>query len=88
MGPAGVGNRDGGEWLTDQHEVVALVRVLVETDQLGDCQHRVVDYFCEPQRWRYAYRVWCTMGRPDGPGHRRFHELMMRFFAEGSALRA
>jgi hypothetical protein len=69
----------------DHHEVIAFARALVETDRLGSCQHRVIDYFCEPQRWTHAYRIWCKMGRPDGPGHPRFDELMKRYLAEGKA---
>jgi hypothetical protein len=34
-----------------------------------------------------AYRMWCKMGRPDGPGHPRFGELMKRYLAESKALR-
>lgn len=77
----------GGEWWMDHHEVVAVGRALVETDQLGRCQHRVIDYFSKPERWTAAYRIWCKVGRPDCWGHPAFHELMKRFAAEGSTLR-
>jgi hypothetical protein len=88
MGTADIRSHDGrGEWWMDHHEVIAFARALVETDRLGSCQHRVIDYFCEPQRWSHAYRIWCKMGRPDGPGHPRFDELMKRYLAEGNALR-
>jgi hypothetical protein len=88
MGTAGFRSQDGrGEWWLDHHEVVAFARALVETDQLGSCQHRVIDYFGEPQRWTRAYTVWCEIGRADGPGHPRFAELMERYAAEDNALR-
>jgi hypothetical protein len=88
MGTADIRSHDGrGEWWIYHHEVIAFARALVETDRLGRCQHRVIDYFCEPQRWTHAYRIWCKMGRPDGPGHPRFDELMKRYLAEGKALR-
>ena len=64
-----------------------MARALVEVDQLGD-PHRVIDYFCEPQRWTRAYRIWRSLGRPDGPGHPRFADLMTRYAAEEIPLRA
>jgi hypothetical protein len=67
--------------------VVAFARALVDTDQLGSCQHRVIDYFGEPQRWTRAYTIWCEIGRADGPGHPRFAELMEAYATEGNALR-
>jgi hypothetical protein len=88
MGTVEIRSRDGcGEWWMDHHEVVAFARALVETDQLGSCQHSVIDYFGEPQLWTWAHRMWCATGRPDGPGHPRFDELMKRYATEGNALR-
>jgi hypothetical protein len=65
----------GGQWWLDRLAVVAFARALVETDQLGD-EHAVIDFFEEPQRWAKEFQLWSSLGRPDGPGHPRFDELV------------
>lgn len=77
-----MGKWDGtGDWWADRREAAAFARALVEADEIGD-EHRVIDYFCEPESWKDMYLVWCASGRPDGPGDTRFDELVRRF-AEG-----
>jgi len=51
-------------WWADPNEVVAFARVLVESEQLGDCQHAVIDYFAAPWMWNRQHDLWCQMGRP------------------------
>jgi hypothetical protein len=49
--------------------VVAFARALVESEQRGECQHAVIDYFAAPWKWARQYDQWLTMGKPspDGP---------------------
>jgi hypothetical protein len=69
------------QWWIDRHVVVALARALVESYQLGD-EHSVIDFFSEPHRWTTEYLLWSAVGRPDGPGHPRFDELLESYSRE------
>ena len=70
MAAAKRGHGSPSDWWADQDELIAFARVLVETGYLGD-PHRVIDFFREPRRWTYAYRIWSELGRPERYGQYR-----------------
>ena len=66
---------DGAPWWTSRREVAAFAHVLVDAEQLGDCQHMVVSFFETPWAWDAQYAIWCATGRPDMGSPREFDEL-------------
>jgi hypothetical protein len=67
------------DWWRDPHEVIRFARVLVEADQLGGCQHRVISFFESPWGWDNEHRMWCEAGRPHSAP---FKALCSRFNTE------
>lgn len=83
MGTSGQGSVDQSEWWSNPQEVIRFARVLIDADQLGGCQHRVVAFFESPWDWGDEHQIWCDAGRPHDAGTgATFDALCSRFARE------
>jgi hypothetical protein len=63
-------------WWCDLQEVIDFAHVLVDAEELGDCQHAVIDFFEQPSGWDREHRVWCDYGRPDLASGAQFRRVV------------
>jgi hypothetical protein len=68
-------------WWTDRREVAAFARILIDADQLGDCQHTVVSFIESPWAWDTQPAIWCETRRPDVGSPNEFGALVSRLDA-------
>jgi hypothetical protein len=68
-------------WWTDRREVAAFARILIDAEQLGDCQNIVVSFFETPWAWDAQHAIWCETRRPDMGSPHEFDALVARLDA-------
>jgi hypothetical protein len=76
---SGGGPEDEAWWWCDPQEVIDFAHVLVDAEELGDCQHAVIDFFEKPWKWDREHRVWRDNGRPDLASAAQFDALIAFF---------